>query len=98
RVLYDSVVRELSAHCARGDDRDLALEVNERFDDSLLTLERFDRARRVFMRSDERLPLAVVAEPGGLQDGGAAQLFERRIQSFERSDVTEGRDGKSVSR
>ena len=70
-VLDDAPVRELPAGRACGHDRNLTLVIDQRLVNHLRRIGRpFPRLGRI----DPRLPLAVVTEAGGLEDGGRAQF------------------------
>ena len=53
------------------------------------------RARCVLRRHDPCLPLAVIAEAAGFQDGGRADLRKGLVQSLGAVDGGEGRGGKA---
>src|SRR5947209_7353387 len=98
RVLDDAVVLELARLGARGDDRDLALEVNEGFENPFAPAQGRGPLLHVFGGVQTRLPLAVVTGACGLQDRRVADLFRRRAQRLFGVDVAEARDGEAPAR
>ena len=80
RVLDRLEVRDGAIDAAGGDDRDLAIEIDERLENRFLTSERLPGAGRVGRRRHRQLPLAVVAEARRLQNRGTADLRDRRAQ------------------
>ena len=63
---------DLAVAAARGDDRDLALEIDEAFEDAGRVLQRAPGGDRIAAFRDLGLALAVIAKPAGLQHGRQA--------------------------
>ena len=83
---------------ARADDRDLTLELDELFEHGLPSSQRIPGINRIGVGVDSDLPLAVVAESGGFQHGGTADLPDRLVQIVKASDRREPRDRQAVLR
>ena len=77
----------LAVGAARGDDGDLALEVDERLEDARHATEGGPRRIRLreILRMNPRLALPVVPECGRLEDGGGADGGERRSEVLARA-------------
>ena len=85
-LIFDrAVVYELAVLAARGDHRNLAIEIDERFEHCFLLADGAPGLGRAIGRIDSKLTLAVVAERGGFQHRRAAQIGERAVQAFERT-------------
>ena len=79
-------------------DRDLAFEIDERFQDGFGASERPPGSNRRVRCRDTHLPLAVVSECGGLQHGGAADAGQRGLQVGLAPDGSERNDRDAVPR
>ncbi len=71
--------------CAHGDDRQLAIETHERFEQRRQFAHRTPGVLGEQRIADHRLALAVVAEPPGLQDGGRADPSSAAVSSSRES-------------
>ena len=80
---------------AGDDDADLAGVVDESLEHERLGLERLPGRREVGGRAEHGLALAVIAEPGGLQDGGEADPDHGGFQLGQAADRGPGGGGHS---
>src|SRR5271157_3746619 len=94
-VLAKVVGDDLAFEAARGDHRDFALEGDEALEDHRRWAERAMNRGDVGALADQRLALAVIAEPPGLEDRRAAELGDRTHQRARILDLDEGRDFQS---
>ena len=85
-VLDDRVERTSRRRAAHGDDRQLALERDERLEQAGHAADRAPRILGEQRVVDHRLPLAVVAEPARLQHGGRADALDRVARAVGRVD------------
>ena len=69
-ILDGAVVHELAVLAARRHHRNLALEIDERFEHRFLTPDRAPGLGQLIARADQKLALAVVTERGCLQHRG----------------------------
>ncbi len=77
RVVDCAIVCEGPVHPTRRYYGKLALEVDEGFQHRLHAADRAPGGRRVVVRADQRLPLAVIAEVRRLEHRWTAQAFQR---------------------
>src|SRR5579884_612361 len=74
-VLRRAVMNELAGRTPRAHHRDLAIEIDERFQHGFLLSNRRPRLRKFRSILDSKLALAVVPVPGSLQNGRQSQLL-----------------------
>ena len=79
------------SRAAHRHDRQLAVERDERLEQARHLADRPPGVLGEQSVVDHRLPLAVVAEPAGLQHGGRAEPRERLVERCERVDRRVGR-------
>ena len=91
-VLAEVVSHDLAFQAARRDHRDFALEGDEAFKDHRRRAQRAVNRGDVRAFADQRLALAVVAEPPGLEDRGTAEFGDRAHQRARILDADKGRD------
>ena len=91
-VLAEIVSRDLAFQAARRDHRHFALEGDEAFEDHRRRTQRAVNRGDVGPFADQRLALAVVTEPPGLEDRRAAELGDRAHQRARVLDADKGRD------
>ena len=77
--------RTVAVEAAHGDDRQLAVERHEPFEDQRHAAERRPRRVDVAGRAQHGLALAVVAAPPRLQHRGQAERVDRRVAASARS-------------
>src|SRR5438132_3272991 len=73
-VVDGAEVRPGAIDTPRADHGDLAIEIDKRFDDRLLTAQRVPRIERIAVASDRPLALSVVPEGRGFEDGRTSDL------------------------
>src|SRR5215510_3795414 len=95
-VLNRPPMRERAVNPARADDRKLEREINPGFQNHLLSARRRERGFGLIRASDLRLPFAVIAEPGGLQNRGTSEFVQPGLQIFKGVHGPERRDRKTV--
>ena len=79
---------DVTVGAARSDDRDLALERYERFEDRRPAPQARPGRVEIIAAADDRLALAVVAEAAGLQHRRAPELRPRRRVSSAADDTS----------
>src|SRR5215217_7348206 len=72
-------------------DGDFFFEFDERFEDRFFAIQGGERRFDVTVRAYFRLPLSVVAEAGGFQNGGMSELFDPMIKIFDQLDAAKRR-------
>src|SRR6516225_1241548 len=75
-VLDRIVEFQSSVLAADDDDRDLALEGDKALEKRWLAVELLPCRERLFLATDQRLSLAIIAKAPGLQDAGQAHAYE----------------------
>ena len=81
-----------------GDDRDLALEIDQPFQDQRHAAQRLEGAVGAVLRAAKQaLALAVIAHPARLQDAAAAESGERGLQIGLAADRFEGGGGDAAA-
>ena len=87
QVFARVIGRNLSTQSTRSNDADFALEINKAFQNSRGTVQRIESCRKIRIRPDPHLALAVIAKAARFQNRLRADFAQSSVQVIQRIDL-----------